>query len=69
MGGGYRAEFRPSHKVEPAEEQITRVEEWLGYEIPGRCLTRDVYGVWLVGETEPLRLRSHKRAARSVETI
>jgi hypothetical protein len=54
MGGGYRAEFRPSDKVEPSEEQIRRVEEWLGYEIPDRCLTRDVYGVWLVGETERL---------------
>jgi len=54
MGGGYRAEFRPSDKVEPAEEQIRRVEEWLGSEIPDRCLTPDVYGIWLVGETEPL---------------
>jgi hypothetical protein len=54
MGGGYRAEFRPSDKVEPAEGQIRRVEQWLGYEIPDRCLTPDVYGIWLVGETEPL---------------
>jgi hypothetical protein len=31
--------------------QLQRVEEWLGYEIPDRCLTADVYGIWLVGET------------------
>ena len=54
MGGGYRAEFRPSDRVDPAEEQITGVEEWLGYEIPDRCLTPDVYGIWIVGETQPL---------------
>lgn len=54
MGGGYRAEFRPSDKVEPWKEQIRGVEEWLGYEIPDRCLTPDVYGIWVVGETEPL---------------
>jgi hypothetical protein len=54
MGGGYRAEFRPSDKVEPSEEQIRRVEQWLGYEIPDRCLTSEVYGIWLVGDTEPL---------------
>ncbi len=53
-GGGYSAEFRPANRVEPPEEQIAGVEEWLGYEIPDRCLTADVYGVWIVGETEPL---------------
>ena len=54
MGGGYTAEFRPSNRVEPQEEQIRRVEEWLGYPIPDRCLGSDVYGVWVVGDTEPL---------------
>jgi hypothetical protein len=53
-GGGFTAEFRPADRVEPAEQQITRVEEWLGYEIPDRCLTSDVYGIWVVGETEQL---------------
>lgn len=51
MGGGYRAEFYPGE--EPRDVQLQRVEEWLGYEIPDRCLTPDVYGIWLVGETEP----------------
>jgi hypothetical protein len=49
MGGGYRAEFYPGE--EPRDVQLQRVEEWLGYEIPDRCLTADVYGIWLVGET------------------
>jgi hypothetical protein len=53
MGGGYRAEFRPADRVEPMEEQVVRVEEWLGYQIPDRCLPRDVYGIWIVGEIEP----------------
>jgi hypothetical protein len=47
MGGGYRAEFYPGE--EPREMQVERVEDWLGYSIPERCLT-DVYGVWIVGE-------------------
>lgn len=54
MGGGYTAEFRPADKVEPAEEQVARVEEWLGFEIPDRCLSAEVYGIWVVGETEPV---------------
>jgi hypothetical protein len=54
MGGGYRVEFRPEDKVEPREDQLRRLTEFLGYEIPQRCLGTDVYGVWLVGETEPL---------------
>jgi hypothetical protein len=54
MGGGYRAEFRPAAKVEPKEDQIQRLTEFLGYEIPARCLGADVYGVWLVGETQPV---------------
>ena len=51
MGGGYVAEFRPEDKVEPREDQLRRVEEWLGYSIPKRCLGPDVYGVWSVGGT------------------
>jgi hypothetical protein len=51
MGGGYVAEFQPQDKVEPREDQLRRVEEWLGYSIPERCLGPDVYGVWSVGET------------------
>ncbi|HET9672783.1 MAG TPA: hypothetical protein VFQ40_08040 [Actinomycetota bacterium] len=54
MAGGYVAEFRPEEKVEPQAQQIRRVEEWLGDEIPQRCLASDVYGVWSVGETHPL---------------
>jgi hypothetical protein len=54
MGGGYTAEFRPADKVQPREEQIKQVEEWLGYAIPERCLTSDVYGVWVVGDTSTL---------------
>jgi hypothetical protein len=54
MGGGYRAEFRPEDKVEPREDQIPRFTAFLGYEIPQRCLGADVYGIWLVGETEPI---------------
>jgi hypothetical protein len=49
MGGGYRVEFYPGE--EPRDVQLQRLEEWLGYAIPERCLRRDVYGVWLVGET------------------
>lgn len=51
MGGGYIAEFRPEDKVEPRQDQLRRVEEWLGYSIPERCLGPEVYGVWSVGET------------------
>ena len=58
MGGGYIAEFRASEKVEPSAEQIRRVEDWLGEPIPDRCLTPDVYGIWSVGETEPLTAAS-----------
>ncbi len=58
MGGGYTAEFRPADRVEPAEEQVARVEEWLGYEIPAQCLSAEVYGIWVVGETEPLQTSS-----------
>ena len=54
MGGGYRAEFRPEDKVEPRADQLRRFTEFLGYEIPQRCLGADVYGIWLVGETEPI---------------
>jgi len=50
MGGGYRAEFYPGEA--PRDAQIQRVEESLGYEIPRRCLGAEVYGIWLVGETE-----------------
>jgi len=55
MGGGYVAEFEPKDKVESRTQQLSRVEEWLGYAIPERCLASDVYGVWSVGETHPLR--------------
>jgi hypothetical protein len=48
MGGGYRAEFYPGE--EPRDVQVQRVEEWLGYSIPERCLSPDVYGIWIVGE-------------------
>jgi hypothetical protein len=51
MGGGFTAEFEPKEKVEPREEQLDRVTQWLGYPIPDRCLGPDVYGVWVVGET------------------
>jgi hypothetical protein len=51
MGGGYTAEFRPQDKVEPREDHLRKVEEWLRYSIPERCLGPDVYGVWSVGET------------------
>jgi hypothetical protein len=49
VGGGYVAEFRPQDKVEPREDQLHRVEGWLGYPIPERCLDPEVYGVWSVG--------------------
>jgi hypothetical protein len=42
---------RPQGKVEPRDEQLRSVQEWLGYPIPERCLGPDVYGVWSVGET------------------
>jgi hypothetical protein len=50
MGGGYTAEFRPASKVQPRDQQIKQVEEWLGCQVPGRCLSSDVYGVWVVGD-------------------
>jgi hypothetical protein len=50
MGGGYVAEFRPLGKVEARDVQVRRLEEWLGYPIPERCLAPDVYGVWSVGD-------------------
>ena len=50
MGGGYVAEFRPHDKVDPPEDQVRRVGEWLGYSIPERCLGSEVYGLWSVGE-------------------
>jgi hypothetical protein len=51
MAGGFSVEFRPEDKVEPREQQLQRLEEWLGYAIPERCLGSDVYGVWIVGST------------------
>ena len=54
MGGGYIAEFQPEGLVEPRDRQIRRVEEGLGHEIPDRCLGADVYGIWFVGQTDPL---------------
>jgi hypothetical protein len=51
MGGGFTAEFQPADKVEPKDEQLRRVADWLGYDVPDRCLGKDVYGVWVVGET------------------
>jgi hypothetical protein len=56
MGGGYTAEFYPGEQ--PRDKQIRRVEEWLGYPIPDRCLGPDVYGVWVVGDTDPLATSS-----------
>lgn len=52
MRGGYTAEFYPGE--EPRDVQVRRVEEWLGFTIPDRCLGPHVYGVWVVGETHPL---------------
>ena len=51
MGGGYVAEFGPQGRVETPEDQLRGLEQSLGYPIPDRCLTADVYGVWMVGET------------------
>jgi hypothetical protein len=56
MGGGYTAEFYPGE--EPRDVQVSRVEEWLGYPIPDRCLGPQVYGVWIVGDTDPLATAS-----------
>jgi hypothetical protein len=56
MGGGYTAEFYPGE--EPRDVQVRRVEEWLGYPIPDRCLGPQVYGVWVVGDTDPLATSS-----------
>jgi hypothetical protein len=49
MGGGFTAEWPDTD--EPREEQLRRLEEWLGYSIPERCLAPDVHGVWSVGNT------------------
>jgi hypothetical protein len=54
MGGSYTVEFLPRDKVEPRQKQLDRLSSWLGYSIPGSCLGNGVYGVWVVGETEPL---------------
>lgn len=54
MGGGYTAEFRPADKVEPKDDQLQQVADWLGYSVPDACLGRDVYGVWVVGEIKPV---------------
>jgi hypothetical protein len=54
MSGGYVAEFRPEGKVAPREQQLKRVEDWLGYPIPQRCLGSDIDGVFSVGETHAL---------------
>lgn len=54
MGGGYTAEFRPEDEVEPREDQLRRFTMSAGYKIPQRCLGADVYGIWSVGETEPI---------------
>jgi hypothetical protein len=54
MGGGFTAEFEPADKVEPRLTQLERGEKWLGYPIPQRCLTPEVYGVWVVGDTHAL---------------
>ena len=53
-GGGFTAEFQPADRVQAAQTQIARAEAWLGFEIPDRCLTPDVYGVRVVGDTAPL---------------
>jgi len=54
MGGGMTAEFSPADKVDPRSEQLQSLTDWLGYEIPERCLGPEVDGVWVVGETHPL---------------
>jgi hypothetical protein len=54
MGGGYVAEFEPKGRVEPRDQQLRNVERWFGVSIPERCLAEDVYGIWSVGETEPV---------------
>jgi hypothetical protein len=51
MGGGYVAEFEPRGLVEPTQDQLRDLEQWLGNPIPARCLGPDIYGVWSVGET------------------
>lgn len=56
MGGGYTAEFYPGE--ESRDVQVRSVEEWLGYPIPARCLGPQVYGVWIVGDTDPLATSS-----------
>jgi hypothetical protein len=56
MGGGYTAEFYPGEELR--DVQVRSVEEWLGYPIPDRCLGPQVYGVWIVGDTDPLATSS-----------
>jgi hypothetical protein len=54
MGGGYVAEFEPRDKVEPIDQQLERITGMIGEPIPERCVQPDVYGFWLVGETQPI---------------
>ena len=54
MGGGYVAEFEPRDKVEPIDQQLERVTGMIGEPVPERCLQPDVYGIWLVGEIQPM---------------
>jgi hypothetical protein len=54
MGGGFIAEFEPADRVEPRERQLRRVAELTGITIPERCLVDGVYGVWWVGDTDPI---------------
>jgi hypothetical protein len=54
MGGGYVAEFEPADKVEPIDVQLERVAEMIDEPVPERCLQPDVYGIWLVGDTQPI---------------
>jgi hypothetical protein len=56
MGGGFIAEFEPADRVEPRERQLRRVAELTGIAIPERCLVDGVYGVWWVGDTDPVPL-------------
>jgi hypothetical protein len=51
MGGGYVAEFQPIRKVMPKDDQVTKVEQSLGYPIPEKCLA-GIYGIWQVGQIE-----------------
>jgi hypothetical protein len=53
-GGGFIAEFRPKDRAEDEGMQVARVEDQLGYGIPDPCLGENVYGIWLVGDVDPL---------------